>query len=347
MEELVRLSKNTEAIYITYLLGAGASALAIPVVHKMKDGFEEYMKILSAADSHKTKYLGNDLVIKNTARQLIDQMDYHASVDTLAKKYWLKRDYEQLSKLKWLLCSYFLFEECRQSVCKRIFDQRYDSLLASILQSRDDELHLPKNINIISWNYDSQLEIAFKKFTDLPLNQVFDHLDIASTIDEDDKAKTSRSRIIKLNGSARFTKGKEGAYQEFQDFCEKSVNPLHAIYYTAGQMRAGSESHQPGISFAWEKELDNEVLLLAQQLIEQSKIVVIIGYSFPIFNRRIDKSIFKKLDAEKITIQAPIDDLEGIKTRFLQTIGGHSKNRIHLESDTDLFYIPFEMDLPH
>ena len=85
---------------------------------------------------------------------LIEGIKQHATIDTYARKLYLtgnKRDFE---KLKRVLCAFFIWEQLDKKA-----DIRYDTFLANILEEKT--LDLPSEISIISWNYDSQIEIAY------------------------------------------------------------------------------------------------------------------------------------------------------------------------------------------
>jgi hypothetical protein len=76
------------------------------------------------------------------------------------------------------------------------------------------------------------------------------------------------------------------------------------------------EQHESLLSFAWgntdntEKELfTSNRLKKAQNIAQETDILVIIGYSFPYFNREVDKEIFKSIlqrnSLQKIYCQDP------------------------------------------
>jgi len=79
-------------------------------------------------------------------------------------------------------------------------------------------------------------------------------------------------------------------------------------------------------------------------LIINTDILVIIGYSFPNFNREVDKKIFSSINGMKdikIIIQVPeIEEFEKIKQRILIINENIDKNDISQNSDRDQFYIP-------
>jgi hypothetical protein len=101
-------------------------------------------------------------------------------------------------------------------------------------------------------------------------------------------------------------------------------------------------SLEPGIHFAWEdptrKRLDDDGSNLLSQISEASDIVVI-GYSFPYFNREIDDSIFKHFfHVNRVYLQYPEGVHASIKERVQKILPPHEE--IILVTGTDLFYIP-------
>ncbi|MDB2462896.1 hypothetical protein N9W61_02200 [Algibacter sp.] len=105
------------------------------------------------------------------------------------------------------------------------------------------------------------------------------------------------------------------------------------------------------MSFAWEnfgKELKFYSDL--RDSIENTDILIVIGYSFPFFNRKIDKFILDSMDGlEKIYVQDPensSDIIEKIKGLIPEKITQHDgyMGPIIYESKifTDQFFIPIE-----
>ena len=83
-------------------------------------------------------------------------------------------------------------------------------------------------------------------------------------------------------------------------------------------------------------------LEVAKTIIEETNVLVVIGYSFPFFNRDIDNEIFKTLTGKgklMIYFQDPLLD------------GNYLKEQFNLRSDVtikhipkiDQFYIPYEL----
>lgn len=118
----------------------------------------------------------------------------HATIDTFAKKLYLKKDENNFIKLKHLLSIYFILE---QFINKP--DNRYDTFLANILTS---ELKIPQDITILTWNYDSQFEITFNEYTKIEIPK---DISVCNPNDTGEDICSS-PKIFKLNGSDLMTK---------------------------------------------------------------------------------------------------------------------------------------------
>ena len=115
----------------------------------------------------------------------------HATIDTYARKLYLNKNITEFDKLKNLLCLFFVWCQLNSKP-----DQRYDTFLANIL---DEHLNLPKEICVISWNYDSQFEIAYRNYSIRSQLPVFD-----KNFKVDFSNKENIYKLFKVNGSATF-----------------------------------------------------------------------------------------------------------------------------------------------
>ena len=120
--------------------------------------------------------------------RLYIECDRHATIDTYAKKLVLKKRPEEFKQLEQLLTLFFLYLQLQNYP-----DSRYDTFFANILEPN---LHFPSNIRVISWNYDSQFELAYSGYDEQGellvgyKNAMFD----------------ADYEIIKINGTATFAK---------------------------------------------------------------------------------------------------------------------------------------------
>jgi hypothetical protein len=112
-------------------------------------------------------------------------------------------------------------------------------------------------------------------------------------------------RIYKINGTAGFYNGTD---HEDRYPWEDSISVFDAVLKTYAIAMDDGYNLVPALSFAWEDEHKYSsglgIIELAERAAMQTDALVIIGYSFPFFNREIDKRIIGVLDpSTKIYIQ--------------------------------------------
>lgn len=358
---------------VTYLFGAGASYNALPLVIGFRDRFKIFCNHLSYYFKDKI-----DIVefsdMKAQQNKLIENIRTHYTVDTYAKKLFLKnpklntnKDYGLLTNY---LSAYFIYEQLKIDIkqdCNKYlrdiihpaseehanfaknarkilqnFDYRYDSFLASILKhDKDGSLIIPKNINFISWNYDFQIEKAYMNFSDCTLNSAMEDLNVFATPQDIFERPATDSHLIKLNGTAAFLE--KGKFGELFDFSKHSLDDSFFEVCKKILLKSRQENKN-GLRFSWEESsLKKSAIELAAKKIEKSDIVVVIGYSFPYFNRDVDRAIFESVSRGKdikIYIQCPNDTINSVMKRFKGVV-----RRANLEeyTETDQFLIPNEL----
>ncbi len=256
----------------------------------------------------------------------------HATIDTFAKKLYLSgnnKDYERLEKV---LCLYLVWEQIDHRG-----DQRYDTFLASVLT--ENGLQLPQEISVISWNYDSQFEMAYSNYSNNRLF-VYDKFGAAQRLPD-------HGRIFKVNGSASF-RGTPTPLEIVSGKLNKGVALLW--YYNHCEVQVdvkGFEQIRPRLSFAWEQgEQTNENMLKAiEETVSDAEVLVVIGYSFPFFNRNVDREIFGYMDRlETIYIQDPY--AEEIKQNIQNVMSDIQKaQRVAVITKTNCgqFFLPPEL----
>jgi hypothetical protein len=96
----------------------------------------------------------------------------------------------------------------------------------------------------------------------------------------------------------------------------------------------------PDINFAWESQ--PEILFRnIGSLLGEATIVILIGYSFPFFNREIDQEILNRMTSvRKMYIQLPEANHSEIEERML-ALRPDLPQRTYLK-DISQFYIPFD-----
>ena len=221
-------------------------------------------------------------------------------------------------------------------------DYRYDSFFATILQlDTDEKLIIPPNFNLVSWNYDFQVEKAFMNFTEETLSETLNRLNVLGTIHK--KVETldgSASFLTKLNGTAAFAK--DNSFTTLFDFHQHTLNKesLDVIINILTEKR---DSVDTGMRFAWNRnELSKDAVQKAHIKFIEANIIVILGYSFPYFNGEIDRQLFQGVghgSVPKIYIQCHKDDTASVVNRFKGVCDVHPIQFTEL----DQFLIPNEL----
>lgn len=354
---------------VVYLFGAGASFNAIPVVSGMGirlRTFLNYFKYYKMKDHYEN-------VLDPRWSKLVDEVNESYSIDTLARRAWLSDDMAKLSEIKQLIGAYILWEQIvkpdqsnqadfvrpdvsltpnyveatnrfnyywdgsaldsdslrARDIKLRNYDYRYESLLSVIA----DKYHkIDDRFGFVSWNYDNQLELAVARVFNLlirfELNGQIDEERVNRIIDE-----LLCRRFVKLNGSASLSNFDFEPVGKFQTG-NRDLELKKILDFLMGK-----EVFTNRIYFAWESnhDLDRNRAL---KLLTEAKYVVIVGYSFPEYNREIDKLLINAAFTginKHVIVQDTVDNVERIVNR-IQSI----RQNVRIEKYTDLnqFYIP-------
>jgi hypothetical protein len=317
---------------LLYLLGAGASCQALPLVMdfpKRLTNFTTYLHNMQMGTINKALNTGNisseDIkALLDSTKWLTENASKHASIDTFAKKLYFKQDIANLKRLKAVLSTFLVVEQARNNV-----DKRYDSFLASVLETEPFErIKIPDSIRILTWNYDTQLEKALYDFCE-DENLVL-------------KLVTFNRKICRINGYCG-TNPEGHVGPEFKAIWsrDKKQAYLMGISLFKSYMQ-GNSTPDLNIRFSWESItktiLNNRIRELD---LSDISIIVIVGYSFPYFNRDIDGYIFSNLtNAKTIYLQYPDGAHAAIEERIDRI--KRSEAKIVKVKGVDLFYIPDE-----
>ena len=333
---------------VIYLLGAGASAQCLPVVEDIparlnmfyqyivenRVGRPERFKNLTCPETERD---GEELLL-NACKDLAEKCARHASIDTYAKKLFITASNEY-NKLKAVLTCFFLYEQMTHEP-----DKRYDSFFASILGSH--ALEFQGDIRILSWNYDYQIEKAYSQYStknSIRENQLMlrvhpDGLNIADI--------ESVFSIFKINGTTGFEeltmRSNKNLFPEFNIISgPEMIDKLSWFYLASIRCRDIINSK---ISFAWETTNPNNIITSACDQIKDASALVVIGYSFPFFNRKFDKQIMQSLVREQRTnIYVQDKDTKPIIDKISSVLPiDHNFDIIPVNS-YDQFYLPPEL----
>ncbi len=331
---------------ITYLLGAGASANAIPTVAELpkrlaefSDNWQNEIRRLEKEQNENvnTENHKDFEILFESVKWLQNEIVHHYSVDTFAKKLLIRGDLPSLKKLKTVLSVFLLFEQARIMP-----DPRYDVFFSAILNIDwfTPGPILPDNIKIITWNYDLQIEKCYYDFCSG--NNVIDKV-IDKVIND---ISFNQKFIIRLNGTA----GSEFASSVINKAMQAAFSPLTLegmgalLDYYFQVIKPNSPGS--GIRFAFESELNNlmkNVVNKAIKLVKDTTQLIIIGYSFPFYNKSFDRKILKAMEPtlKKIFIQ-DMHNAVGIKQLISRMVQSQEISIIETE---DRFFIPEDYDL--
>lgn len=308
---------------IFYLLGAGASVMqdkyskkaCLPLandfvekINKLKfeiiDVFEYQRKTKKIMDEIDLKIVG----LNKSITEFLEEISKFGTIDEAMRYYYLNSNINQFNDFKHVISIvFYLFENIEQ-----FRDPRYKQFLMTLIE--DKKLTLPKNIKILSWNYDNQFEHACYEIQDNS-NKV----DILN-----------KDNFIKINGSATF--------QAIQS--NTLITDTTNIYQSEIEYFENFRHKPNKIDFAWEEEFKpkfDERLksLKGIRVVKKETILVVIGYSFPFINHKFDLQILETINPSKVYYQNTIDQTEVLKERFAKTFT--------FINDCNRFYIPTEM----
>jgi hypothetical protein len=328
------MNKNPSDVFL-YLLGAGASCETLPLASEFAESLSEFANKLKHADPlmisfAKRLHLSINSIWGESHSRFVEAVEWlaqetshHASIDTFAKKLYFKKDRDNLKKLKVVLSAYLIAAQQKNHV-----DLRYDSFFASICKfDEDNHICLPPNLRILTWNYDAQLEKAFYGFCESEKLVL-------------EKITYNRHQIRRINGCCghEFPNQHDESFSAIWDTAPDSGWEA-AIRLYEKYMDIDCQD-MPDICFSWEQEQSSSSLL---EGLNDVSVIVVIGYSFPYFNREMDDLIFKQFgnNLRKVYLQCPKENYDAVEerlARFLPPL----EQKIIRKNSTDLFYIPDE-----
>ncbi len=349
---------------LTYILGAGASFESIPVVKTFGERFNKFAVYLK--DCCKTesgiRILKPDerekfLLVADEVEDLYLAFKTHQSFDTYFKKLFHRNDLESIKRSKKILNIYFTWEHSYDAMEKEYatsefkkessIDKRYDGLIAGLLKPIQGVAEPFYPINFISWNYDVNLLLSLKNFFQ-PDSTLLEFIteDIKRVNDFEWKIGNKIS-IVNMNGFFFSKDFFSKLHNAESGDCFKTIkNRINANFLN----EEVDDSDAMEIKFAW--ETNNKVGEIALEKIKSSENIIIIGYTFPLYNRLIDNKYFnfettrgKNIyvqDLKSKDVTSTISDAFNIKS-LQSTYMGDSPTSVKEITNCDYFFIPNNM----
>ncbi|MDY0253448.1 MAG: hypothetical protein RBR30_03470 [Tenuifilaceae bacterium] len=339
---------------ITYLFGAGASYNACPILNEMGDKMMELPEEFDKKFTYTESEFNGLKSSQDRLLWLIGSVGKNSkefnTIDTYAKKLFLLGKYKELKGLKLAVSLFFTLwsltdnkewrtitsEQGKTRECREV-DPRYISLLATFLEKGERYPKLRDEVNFVTWNYDLQLEEAYRKFTDIEaqdynvVNQFFPF-----------NPNSDNLNIIKcchLNGFQGYYGMGEGRDMFNRSDSKNLARIVEELLFLTEPDPKGDFDFNHFINYAWEEE--SSVSAIAREraikIFSETYTLVVIGYSFPPFNHKIDKMLLEsaKGSLQRLIIQDPIADEEYISETF-----GIHKGIVKVVRDVKQFVVP-------
>lgn len=336
-----------------YYLGAGASfgkrnkdeiEEGLPIVSEIPTEIEKFKDFISNAvipdgsTNFQNLFQIGSADIERAKQLMLSDIDgliagikEHATIDTYARKLYLTHNYHTFNKLKEILCAFFVWEQLEHKP-----DNRYDTFLANVLES--GTLALPSEISIISWNYDSQIEMAYKAYRYASSLPVFE-----KNLEDKWPVLPKYGKVFKVNGSATFAD--KSIISSIKEDNNASAAVQLILFYSQSHADISEFGFQfkTHLSFAWEDSVNKDNMMKSiLDATADTEQVVVIGYSFPYFNRETDRAIFNGMaNLKKIYIQDIYPS--AVEQSIQAVLPSNHTVRIVPVSDCTQFYLPIEL----
>lgn len=326
---------------VTYILGAGASAgekdaqgnrlRGVPTICEFTQECQSCIQWIST-DTRLSRDTQEELT--KTLQWLYDVCINFPTVDTYAKQLFAtyqRNDYEFLKRA----LSLFL------TICQLRYsrDLRYDGWIASLV---DNEGFFPDNLNVLSWNYDAQFEMAYRGYwAQYDLKVLWGKTNVLNKSNPCQPRDNDKFSFVKLNGTAFYHLDTENS-----SFIDMLVYPQEGLSIEAAfqNMLHPSDNVINELSYVWEDRLHHELFEQAiKDKVKDTEIVVTIGYSFPYVNRPMDKFIFASMPKLK---RVYVQDLnaENVAEMVQGRLAGKDSVEVIPKKNLAQFYIPNELD---
>ncbi len=313
---------------------------------------------------------------------LLEESEPHQTVDTLAKKYY-HTDADSLLRLKRALIFYFLLEQLIDIQTgpidfkngnvyrkKDIPDKRYDSFIASVLMNEPGKVKIKSGIRFITWNYDMQFEMSFQKYfknADAYIFHLQKYLQVLPSrrcIDDlsyYDQLNLNEFSLVKLNGQALFDNEDKNNYRTILNEVPRYEKDRLNHFFSYSRQMFQTDWKQKNLfkmfNFCWEHSSGapayayaglDRTMEFVKKIAEKTEILVVIGYSFPFFNRETDSFLINNMKSlQKVYIQDMPERVENLisvfKSSFQLPSPNNRKATVHPVSYVDSFFLPPEL----
>ena len=263
----------------------------------------------------------------------------HESIDTYAKKLYIGGKRKALEQLKILLTTYFSYNQMTSGKV----DSRYDGFFASIMGIDEKSLaSISDDVLLLTWNYDLQLPLMFKRYWyDARLEMAMEGLRL-TTLESLLNVETI-PKVIHLNGVVA------GSYRGLMPVIPDGISRAEQVLrvldlFVRNRDGLSGNGRLTMVRFAWEDEARiRQCLLRLAGIMDECEVLVAIGYSFPFFNRVIDRAVIGGMPKlKKVYLQSTEHGIKAVANAF-KAIPLQNNVDIVLYDSVDKFMLPPEL----
>ncbi|TGL35593.1 hypothetical protein [Leptospira perdikensis] len=340
-----------------YILGAGASAGKSRTSEQCIPTVAEFPKSISKILNHSTRKVRNKepKLSKETYQALLQFSEgciEFGTPDTYAKSIFLsKGEGKEYQQVKMMISFIVKISQLMNGV-----DPRYFQFFSALLDYEKPNVgHLNDDIYLATWNYDLQINEALIRLLSVAPHDLLDsNIYFHGLRYTDYVGKIPKQKIFRINGYAgSINNDLHGDFDsELNLFYDHSIDKntkINSEILAFENNFKKKENITQNIKFAWDSfNKQNKEIESLKLIANQISCLVIIGYSFPIYNRIIDMEILRSFtNLEKVYLQDYVDHSYKIKTYFRDLGMLHTLVSGHTEyvSGCDQFLVPSELYL--
>lgn len=282
-----------------------------------------------------------DEIISNL-EWLYTESEVCQTIDVLAKELYVSQSSDYI-RLKKALITYLFFEQTSvfqaeigdyKVLSSKKVDTRYSQFIANLIEEDDMGGKLKSNVKICSWNYDVQFELNLMRINKEGLlrtklkHKIYPNINSINKSEIVDYDKNSFA-LFKLNGTAIPEKSLEipdVLITPFDNYVNDEVSLLDFLkFYKDLYYKNNSSYTLKLLNFSFEKDggysekyKGYKALFEAiENTLDEIGVLIVIGYSFPDFNSKIDFQLLDKIRPKEIIIQDmyPDEILDRLFTR--------------------------------
>lgn len=326
---------------ITYLIGAGASFGAIPLNDELSDDmiclpsyfdFENPIgNDANNSDKDNPHPIGTPEYLMFEIVKLGYKSREFESVDNYAQA--LMNNANALAHLKMVISIYFalaqkigrsvLFENKQNQRNIRRIDPRIYELITKCIDI-EKKHYLKTNVNFITWNYDLQIELAFKRYLETSLSKKINLPELNGTFLQFYPTVIPtciKQQVFHLNGFTGLYQTAENVIEAFigndqhlssQDYIKRLAEL--SILFNEKKLHFDNQLKFSYESYRHTTTILNDVI----SSISDTDVLIIIGYSFPAWNSVVDRTLLQSIYKKNLEIRVHSinEDIEYYRERM-------------------------------